>query len=79
MLHQIGQCCSWQTADERLQVDYWSNANRPDRADGTSGGYGMYTVIDRDDPDARLSFTSKAAAFSEVRRRVRLRRMLQTA
>jgi hypothetical protein len=60
---QIGDCCSWETADKRFTIHYWSNANRPKRANGSSGGYGMYTLEDATTGE-RSPFTSKRAAMA---------------
>lgn len=42
---QIDNCDSWQTTDKTIRIDYWANANRPRKANGQCGGYGMYSVI----------------------------------
>lgn len=65
-LIQIGNCCSWKTADGRYQIDYWTNRNRPWRKNGTSGGYGMYTLLDLQTWNTIGSFTSKRAAIAAV-------------
>jgi len=62
--NQIGQCCSWTTENGRFQIDYWSNANRPPRTNGTDGGYGMYSVLDHGRSIG--VFTSKTAAKKAI-------------
>jgi hypothetical protein len=72
-LVQIGNCCSWKTEDGRFQIDYWHNANRPRKANGDDGGYGMYSVtelIGPQHPQTSIGnlggFTSKRAAIAAI-------------